>query len=85
MGLMKTKRSQLEATQSANEDIRDNLTKDIGGLQTSIESLEKQAQADEKEKSESSGKLEEHRKQYGNDSELVEKLAINRKTFYNFC
>ena len=31
--------------------------------------------------SELNGKLEEHRKQYGSESDLVEKLAINRRRF----
>ena len=76
-----SKRKLLEGEQSANEKIRDDLGIDLGGLQTSTKNLEKKVQLDGKENIELNGKLEEHRKQYGNDSEIVEKLAINRKAF----
>ena len=75
------KRNQLGAIQNANEEIRDDLGKELGGLQTSTKNLEEKVQAGKNENSELGGKLEEHRKLYINDSELVEKLAINRKTF----
>jgi DNA repair protein SbcC/Rad50 len=76
-----SKRNQLGAIQNANEEIRDDLGKELGGLQTSTKNLEDKVQLNEKDNSELNGKLEEHRKLYINDSELVEKLAINRKTF----
>jgi hypothetical protein len=76
-----SKRKLLEGEQSANEKIRDDLGKDLGGLQTSTKNLKEKVQLDEKENIELNGKLDEHRKQYGNDSEIVEKLAINRKAF----
>ena len=75
------KRNQLGAIQNANEEIRDDLGKELGGLQTSTKNLEEKVQSGKNENSELDGKLEEHRKLYINDSELVEKLAINRKTF----
>jgi len=76
-----SKRTLLLGEQSANEEIRDDLAKELGGLQTSTENLKEKIQLDEKENSELNGKLEEHRKQYASDSELIEKLAINRKRF----
>ena len=76
-----SKRTLLLGEQSANEKIRDDLGKQFGGLEKSIEDLEKKVLLDEKENSELNGKLEEHRKQYGIDSDLIEKLAINRKAF----
>jgi DNA repair protein SbcC/Rad50 len=71
----------LEGELSANEEIRHDLGKDQGGLQTSSENLEEKVQLDEKDSSELNGKLEEHRKQYCSDSDLTEKLALNRKAF----
>lgn len=76
-----SKRTLLEAELSANEEIRYNLGNELGGIQNSTKNLEEKVQLDEKEHSELNGKLEEHRKQYGNDSDILEKLAINRKAF----
>ena len=76
-----SKKTLLLGEQSANEEIRDDLAKELGGLQTSTENLKDKIQLDEKENTELNGKLEEHRKQYASDSDLVEKLAINRKRF----
>jgi len=76
-----SKRTRLEGQQSANEKIRDDLGKKLGGLQASTKKLGEVVQSYEKEYIELNQKLEEHRKQYGNDSEIVEKLAIHRKAF----
>ena len=76
-----SKRTLLEGQQSANEKIRDELGKKLGGLQNSTKKLGEKVQSSEKEYIELSQKLEEHRKQYGHDSEIVEKLAISRKAF----
>ena len=76
-----SKRKLLEGEQSANEEIRENLGKELGGHEKETKNLEDKVQLYEKENSELNGKLEEHRKQYGDDSDLIEKLAINRKTF----
>lgn len=78
---LRSKITLLKGEQSANEKIRDDLGKDLGGLQTSAKKLEENVQSDEKEHIELNQKLEEHRKQYSNDSEIIEKLAINRKAF----
>ena len=76
-----SKKTLLLGEQNANEGIRDDLAKELGGLQTSTENLKDKIQLDEKENTELNGRLEEHRKQYGSDTDLVEKLAINRKRF----
>ena len=74
-----SKRTHFEGEKSANEKIRDGLNLQLGGLRKSRDTLEKEVQAHEKERTELNGKLDEHRKQYGSDSEIVEKLVINRK------
>jgi len=56
------KRNQLGAIQNANEEIRDDLGKELGGLQTSTKNLEEKVQSGKNENSELDGKLEEHRK-----------------------
>ena len=76
-----SERKLLEGEQSANEEIREDLGKELGGLQSLTKTLDEKVQLDEKENSELNGKLEEHRKQYGSESDLVEKLAINRRRF----
>ena len=76
-----SKRKHLEGEQSANEKIRDDLGKDLGGLQTSSKNLREKIESYEKEYLELNEKLEEHRKQYGDDSGIIEKLAISRKAF----
>ena len=55
--------------------------KNWAAMKKKSKNLEDKVQLYEKENSELNGKLEEHRKQYGDDSDLIEKLAINRKTF----
>jgi chromosome segregation ATPase len=74
-----SQRTHLEGEKSANEKIRDGLIEQLGGLRKSRDTLEKEVQVHEKERTELNLKLDEHRKQYGSDSEIVEKLVISRK------
>ena len=75
-----SKRKLLEGEQSANEEIREDLGKELGGLQNSTKTLEEKVQLDEKENTELNGKLEEHRNNMVRIRPF-EKLAINRRRF----
>ena len=76
-----SERTRITGELSAIEKIREDMSMELGGLQKSTETLEEDVEAYEKDIDGLKAKLKEHRKQYGNDSKVVEKLAITRKAF----